>query len=279
MQVILDVFTYFFIAVLIWHFATKRFLNPYKLIAIVGKKGAGKSTTMMKLIYQHLRKGWRVYTTELNVPGTYHIDYKDIGKYDLPAGSVLFIEEAGKLMNNRKFKEFPEHLRTWLIYQRHEKVKVYILSQSFDFVDKFVRGICDSIYLLSNKLRVFSYGKRIIMKPDLIRPSPDANARIADVLEWDSLLFFWCGSRIFTFIPRYTKLFDSYCRLGLPKKKYEYTPPVNVPRILLPRRLRRYSKVLSPFQRRLLRLQRRTQRIRSRISKLLRSVLHGRSCR
>lgn len=275
MQLILDIFTYFLIAVLIWHFATRKYLNPYKLTAIVGKKGAGKSTTMMKLIYQHLRKGWRVYTTE-HIPGTYHIDYHDIGKYDLPAHSVLFIEEAGKLMNNRKFKEFPEHLRTWLIYQRHEKVKVYILSQSFDFVDKFVRGICDNIYLLTNKLRIFSYGKRILMKPDLIRPSPEANARIADVLQWDSFLFFWCGSRIFTYIPKYAPLFDSYSRLGLPVKKYEYDPPLHVPRVLLPRRLWRYSKHLTPLQRRILRIQRRLQRIRLKVVRVLRRFFPSR---
>lgn len=255
MQLILDIFTYFFIAVLIWHFATLKFLNPFKLTAIVGKKGAGKSTTMMKLVYKHLRKDWRVYTTEY-IPGTYHIDYEDIGKYDLPAYSVLFIEEAAKLMSNRNWKDFPEHLRTWLIYQRHEKVKVYILSQSFDFVDKFVRGICDNIYLLTNKLRIFSYGKRIIMRPDLIRPSPDAPARIADVLEWDSLLFFWCGSRMLTYIPRYCNLFDSYSRLGLPKKEYEYLPPLNVPRELLPSRIRKYSRFQTALQRKISRIRR-----------------------
>ena len=237
---------WFIAVVLVWHFATKKFLNPFKLIAIVGPKGSGKSTTALKLTYQHIRAGWDVYTTEY-IPGTYHIDYKDIGLYDLPRGSVLIIEEAAKLMSNRKFKEFPDHLREWFIYQRHEGVKCYIITQDFEFIDKFVRGICDGIYLLTPFLRVFSYGKRIIKKYDLVRKGEEGKTLGYDY-KWDSLFWFWCGSRILTYIPRYCKLFDSYERLGLPPKEFDFIPDLNVPSSLLgrkkPRKARKHNKMV-----------------------------------
>ena len=51
---------------------TQKYVNPYKLIMIFGKKGSGKSTTLTKLALQHIKKGWTVYSTEL-IPGTYYI--------------------------------------------------------------------------------------------------------------------------------------------------------------------------------------------------------------
>lgn len=224
--------------VLIWHVLTKKYINPYKLYMVVGKKGSGKTTMLVRLAYEHIRKGWTVYTTE-PLPGCYHIDYKDIGVYNIPTGSVLLVDEVGMVWDNRKYKDFPDYLRDWFKYQRHEGVKVYLFSQTFD-VDKKIRDLTDAMYLVSNKFRVFAYAKRIIKVPDLVKPSAEGPARLDDVLKFDSFLLFWCGSRMFTFIPRYAKLFDSHERLGLPDHEFSYEQPINVPYSLLkPRNVKR----------------------------------------
>lgn len=232
--------------VLVWHFLTKKYLNPYKLYMVVGKKGSGKSTMLTRLAYEHIRKGWTVYTTEY-LPGCYHLGYEDIGRFNLPAGSVLLVDEVGMVWDNRKYKDFPDHLRDWFKYQRHEGVKVYLFSQTFD-VDKKIRDLTDNMYLVTNKLRVFAYAKRIIKVPDLVKPSAEGPARLDDVLKFDSLLWFWCGSRMLTFIPRYAKLFNSHDRLGLPEKSFAYVPDINVPPSFLgrkkPRKARKHNKMI-----------------------------------
>lgn len=239
-MIIFKVVFVFLALVLVWHFLTKRYINPYKLYMVVGKKGSGKSTMLHRLAFQHLRDGWHVYSTE-PIPGCCLIPYQDIGKYNIPSGSVLLVDEVGLIWDNRKYKDFPDHLRDWFKYQRHEGVKVYLFSQTFD-VDKKIRDLTDNMYLVTNKLRIFAYAKRIIKVPDLIKPSAEGPARLDDVLKFDSLLFFWAGSRMLTFIPRYAGLFDSHKRLGLPQRDYPVIPDMNVPASLKMRgaTLRRY---------------------------------------
>lgn len=230
---------YFLLVVFIWDGLTRKYVNPYKLYMVVGKKGSGKTTMLVRLAYEYIRKGWTVYSTE-NIPGTFKLEYSDIGKFNIPSGSLLLVDEVGMVWDARKYKDFPDHLRDWFKYQRHEGVKVYLFSQTFD-VDKKIRDLTDNMYLVTNKLRVFAYAKQIKKVPDLIKPSAEAPARLDDVLQFESLFWFWCGSRMLTFIPRYAKLFDSHERLGLPEKEYEYIEPVNVPRSLL-RPKKKYTK-------------------------------------
>lgn len=61
---------------------TAKYVNPYRLIMIFGKKGSGKSTTLTKLAIQHVRKGWTVYSTE-RIPYTFYVDARDIGSVQL----------------------------------------------------------------------------------------------------------------------------------------------------------------------------------------------------
>lgn len=235
--------------ILVWHLLTKKYINPYKLYMVVGKKGSGKTTMLVRLAYEHIRNGWTVYSTE-KLPGCSHIDYRDIGVYNIPAGSVLLVDEVGMVWDARKYKDFPDHLRDWFKYQRHEGVKVYLFSQTFD-VDKKIRDLTDNMYLVTNKFRVFAYAKRIIKVPDLIKPSAEGPARLDDVLKFESFLWFWCGSRMFTFIPRYAKIFDSHSRLGLPFKEFPLEPAVDLPYSLVRRAgdrrrrsLRRYPALI-----------------------------------
>jgi len=50
-----------------FHFLTKKYINPYKLIMIFGPKGSGKSTFLAKVAIEHIKKGWNVYST-LTIP-------------------------------------------------------------------------------------------------------------------------------------------------------------------------------------------------------------------
>lgn len=259
----------FLLLVSVWHLLTKKYINPYRLIFVFAKKGAGKSTFLAKQAVQHLKAGWTVYSTE-PIPGTYHISPNDIGFYALDDGLymiasgeagdldfspaspeankrkiLLLIDEVSLIWHARDFKTFPKEVRQFFKLQRHYGVKVIMCSQSFD-VDKSIRDLADDMWLLQKKFRVFSYGKRILKKLDIVEATGnnDGQSKIVDQLVFDSVLFFWCGSRSLTFIPRYIKYFNSFDAPELKHKDYEYFKPLEMPRDLRKqeRRRRREAK-------------------------------------
>ena len=213
--------------VLVWHFATKKYLNPYKLTFIFGKKGAGKTTILCKYAFEYLRKGWTVYSTE-GYPGTYVIQPEDIGRYHFPPKSCIIVDEVGMVWDARSFKSFPAHVRDFFKLQRHNKLRVILASQTFD-IDKKIRDLTDDMYLLTKSFRTFSYAKRILRKTVLVEATGDGPSRIDENLVFDSLLFFWCGSRKFTYIPKYAKYFDSFSPSVLPTKQFELVPGWELP--------------------------------------------------
>lgn len=210
----------------VYHFLTRKYLNPYKLIMIFGKKGSGKTTLLTKLALDYLKQGIPVYSTE-KIPGVFLINYEDLGYTHFPEGSVLLIDEAGMKWDNRNFKNFDPKLRDFLKLQRHYKLRVYLFSQTFD-VDKKIRDLTDEMYLVEKKFRVFSYAKRILKRIVLTEATADGPSKIDENLVFDSLLLFWCGSRKFTFIPKYAKMFDSFETTQLLEKEYEVVP-LNAP--------------------------------------------------
>ena len=191
MFLILKLMFWLTVFIAVFHFSTRKYINPYRLTMIFGKKGSGKSTLMVKLAYKYLSRGWRVYCTE-RLDGCYFIDYSDIGFFNIPPNSVLLVDEAGMVWDNRAFKKFPTEIRDWFKLQRHYRVKVYLFSQSFD-VDKKLRDLTDDLYLCTNMLRVFSWAKRIRRRVILTKPTADSPARIDEELRFDSFLFwlFW----------------------------------------------------------------------------------------
>lgn len=239
------------IVTLIWHNLTKKYLNPYKLTMVFGKKGSGKSTLMVRLAYEYLSKGWTVFCTE-RLDGCIHINYKDIGYKQIPPNSLLLVDEVGMIWDNREYKSFKPEVRDWFKLQRHYKVKVVLFSQSFD-IDKKLRDLTDDMYLVTNTLRVFSYAKRIIRRIVLVQPGPDTPARIDEELKFDFLLFWPFGSRILTFIPKWAPYFDSHNCPVL--TEYDWVPE---PELKIPKVLRKSRKVT---RRKLLRQKRRKELI------------------
>lgn len=195
---------------------TYKYRNPYKLIMVFGKKGSGKTTFLAKKSYQYLKKGRPVYTTEY-IPGTIHFDVEKIGYITFPENAVLMIDEVGMIWDNRNFKTFKPEVRDYFKYQRHEKHTVYLFSQTFD-VDVKLRNLTDAMYLCTCHFGWLSIARKIKRSIVLVQPMGDSESRIADNLEFEPWLWslFGAGTIIFTFIPRWTCLFNSHAKLGLP---------------------------------------------------------------
>lgn len=234
----------------VFHFFTYKYLNPFKLTMVFGKKGSGKSTLLVRMAYKYLALGWNVFTTE-RLDGCVHIDYRDIGYKDIPPHSVLLVDEVGMIWDNRNYKDFKPEVRDWFKLQRHYKVKVVLFSQTFD-IDKKLRDLTDDMYLCVNVLRVFSWAKRITRRVVLVKPGPDTPARIDEELAYDSLLFWPFGSRMLTFIPKWAPFFDSHNCPKLGDVDWVPEPEINIPKSLQKTRKRskrktRYAALYKAF--------------------------------
>lgn len=207
---------------LLFHLCTKRYLNPYKLIFVFGKKGSGKSTLLVKYASQYRERGWTVFSTEY-IPGTYKIDYEDIGFVQFPPHSCLIVDEVGMIWDNRNFKNFKPEVRDFFKLQRHYKCCCILASQTFD-VDKKIRDLADEMFLVSKKFRVFSYAKRILRETVLVEATGESPSKIDENLVFDSLFFFWAGSRKLSFIPKWSKWYDSFAAPELDHKVFEEVP-------------------------------------------------------
>lgn len=190
----------------VYEFATRKYLNPYKLYLVFGKKGSGKSTYLVKLAKQHLKKGWKVYTNmeELFMPGVRHFNIQHLGDFVPEARSLLLLDEVGMIWDNRDYKVFKPAVRDFFKLQRHYHVKVYMASQTFD-VDKKLRDLCDGMFLHQNFARVFTLGKRIVRKVVITQSTSEAESRISEDLV---VLPFWNWT--LTYIPKWARYFDSH---------------------------------------------------------------------
>lgn len=216
----------------IFFYYSIKFNNPYKLIMIFGKKGCGKSTNLMKLAIRYTAKGWKVYSTE-RLPLCEYVPPEKIGFVALEPHSVLLVDEVGMIWNNRDFKKFKPEVRDWFKLQRHYRVRVYLFSQTFD-IDLALRNLCDSMYMLFNVGGVISYGKQIKRKLVVVKPSAEAEARITDDLLIPPFFLAPFGARMFTWIPRYAKFFDSHITPELPVENFETYE--------VPKQLRKYIR-------------------------------------
>lgn len=209
-------FTIFF-AIGFLVYCSRKYANPNKLIFIFGKKGAGKSTYMVSLILQHLKKGWTVYTNmfDVNIPGVRLMDASSLSSCVPDPHSVLFIDEAGLLWDNRSHKSFDKGFTEFFKLQRKYKCKVYINSQSFD-VDKKIRDLTDSMVLMSSIAGCIGVVRPIIRKVALVEASDQGESRIADNLKFGSLFSFR-----FLWLPSYFKYFDSFKAPDRPPVDYQ----------------------------------------------------------
>lgn len=210
---VLSFLFFFFFVFLCLSIKYRHFLSPYRLIMIFGKKGSGKSSYLVSLALKYHKKGFLVYSnlSGVNLPWLRLIDPLDLGKFSPPADSVLLLDEAGTLWDNRNFKSFRSDTRDWFKLQRHYKCIVFLASQSFD-VDKKLRDLTDSMILCQSFLPWLSLRRPIRRKITLTEASSMGESRIADELK-----FSWIFSWRFCFLPKYSKFFDSFIAPDLPE--------------------------------------------------------------
>lgn len=191
-------------------FLTRKYVNPYKLIFLFGKKGSGKSTLLQKLTYRYLKRNWTVYSTEPSCdPRVNFLNPTQIFDYEFPEKSCILIDEVSLIWDNRDFKKMDKRIVEWFRYQRHHKCRVYFFSQTFD-IDKKLRDLCDDMYLVDKKFRVFVVASHIVRKPVVVHPGPESPARIDDDMVVDGPLLAFFGGKLFAFIPYWARKFDSY---------------------------------------------------------------------
>ena len=198
-------FLLFFVpfAFLVW--SAHKYANPYKLVFIFGKKGAGKSCYMVRKMLWYIRHGWHVYTDmeDIRIPGVRIISVHDLSVFQPEPHSALFLDEVGISMDNRSFKTFPPGLRDFFKYSRKMKCCIYMNSQAYD-VDKKVRDTTDGMLLITSIAHVISFCRPILRTVTLTEPSAEAESRVADCLRFSSFL-----SWRFYYMPFYFKYFDS----------------------------------------------------------------------
>lgn len=182
-----------------------RYKNPYKLHYLFGKKGAGKSLYLVKMMLKYKRRGWHVYTDmmDVNIPDVRLISSSDLANFRPEPHSALFLDEVGITYDNRKFKTLPDGIRDFYKFLRKMECTCYMCSQSYD-VDKKIRDTVDDMALLMSLGGVVGLYRPIKRQITLVEPTAEGEARIADRLRFKSI-FSWK----FTYFPKYMKYFDT----------------------------------------------------------------------
>lgn len=204
------------------YFAIK-YNSPYKFYHVIGKPGSGKTTTMVKLAYKYVKKGYTVYAN-VDIPNTYRIDDSDITKYELKPKSVLLIDEIGLIFDNRNFKNFTPEQRDWWKLYRHRKLIIWSFSQDMD-VDKKVRKLLSSIFVCVNYFGIYTVLKKVKRKFPVISKDHDGESQITDEYLVSPFITAPFGGRIYVFIPRWAKYFNSFEAKPLPEKEFRFVEP------------------------------------------------------
>lgn len=230
---------------------TSKFKNPYKLFFVFGKKGSGKSTYLVKQAVRYQKKGFKIYTNmaDMMLPGVRFINIDDLGRFVPEKESVLLLDEVGMVWDSRNFKNFREDVRDFFKLQRHYHCICFLASQTWD-IDKKLRDLCDSFYLCTNFMNVFSLVRPIRRMVFLTEADSSSESRIADNLKFEPI-FSWS----LTYIPNFRHFFDSFDVPDMPHLNYMPVNPDLAPEILKPFKFSdlkycpRHTKHAFPFRR------------------------------
>lgn len=185
-----------------------KYRNPFKLIFIFGKKGTGKTTTLTMLSCKYHKYGWNIYSTE-KVPYARVFNPKHFGTYRFPEHSVVLVDECSLIWGNRDFKNFQKGVERQFRFQRHDKLRIYLFSQTFD-VDLKIRNLADSMYLATKLFNCITWLKAIDKSVVLTKSDSSGQSRIAEDLRFEPFIFWPFGTRMLIWIPKWAKLFDSF---------------------------------------------------------------------
>lgn len=199
-----------------------KFYNPYKLIFIFGRKGCGKTTFIQKYALRYKKKGYTVYSNTPVTGGIYLYDPTKIGQLQFEPNSVVFLDEVSTIFHNRDFKSMKKDTRDFFAYLRHRKIRFYCFSQTFNNTDKVIRDQCDQMYIMQNYLNVLSIARLIAKGPRVYSDNTAGEDHVGDGLTITPLIFAPFGTRLFTWVPKYAKYFDSFECDPLPLTEFKY---------------------------------------------------------
>lgn len=223
----------------IYNKTTKKYISPYTLNLTFGKKGVGKSTLMTKLAIKAMADGRTVYCTE-PLQGCIQIDPHKLGTFMPVPESLVLIDEINSIFDNRNFKHFESNCRDFFIFQRHYRCTVYAFAQTWDGCDKKIRDLADNLYLCTRFARVFAISRRVCKRFVLHQSTPEAPAGMAEDLYFD--LPFMPGAIRLTFIPFWSKYFDSFAVPSLPDLLVDPIPVENSNIIKILERRKRHDQ-------------------------------------
>lgn len=83
----------------------------------------------------------------VSYPGVKQISNDMIGKYAFE-DCLLIIDEASLFADNRDYKSFSKELLSFFMLHRHYRCDIMLFSQGYNAVDKKIRSVCDSVYMI-----------------------------------------------------------------------------------------------------------------------------------
>ncbi|MFD0727047.1 zonular occludens toxin domain-containing protein [Lysobacter brunescens] len=138
------------------------------LSILTGLPGSGKSLRMVQRIADLVEAGEHVFVCNINgisVPGV--TPWDDPSKWtELPAGAILFIDEAQQFFPARRSGEPAAHIRE-LSKVRHYGIRIVFATQQPDFLDTYIRGLIgfhEHLYRSAGKDETFIFRNHQIME-------------------------------------------------------------------------------------------------------------------
>lgn len=192
-----------------------------------GSPGAGKTTVACKLALEAKKKYEHVFLNfNHRIPNAYICDLNGLGEWTFPWNSKLFIDEAGIVYNNRKFKSFPQETIAWFKLHRHFGTDVCLLSQSWEDCDVTIRRLSDKLWYVF-KLGPFTVCRKVYKRVTVDQTTEQIidGYRMSNLI-WLLLYPLQAKGRLFAerfkviYRPRYYKYFDTYERGNLPVKSF-----------------------------------------------------------
>ena len=104
--------------------------NPYKLEAVVGSKGSGKSLYMSRVADRWLRSNRGLIYSNMGIGYELQAEY---WKQTFVPDSLILIDEIGVLHSNRDFKSMPREAVEFFKMQRKYHLTIIVSSQTMDF--------------------------------------------------------------------------------------------------------------------------------------------------
>lgn len=219
---LIAIWAIFMIAMLIFHLATKKYVDRYTLTLYFGRKGCGKSCTMQKEIIKHHKRGWNIYADigSTYIPYVNQINGKYFYKYEYPPDSVIFLDESVIKFNNRNWKSFEEEAQNWFVEQRKHKCKVIMFANTFG-VDSKIRDLNDELVLCRKFFRILMIGRRWYKIPIIIS-AEQSNREAVECDDYKKIPWIFGGIKI-TFLPKYVRKFNTNAMLSKNKQKNDAT--------------------------------------------------------